>query len=284
MVGITRPLTPVGANRQAAVASAVDRVEETTHPLTGIVAEPEAKQVILDMLHSGTPEPVIRSIFDTGYYEIIAPFKPSGAPYIAITYTNDDKEGYISNLNSHPTQDFNFLTTPKLGMAADGRDEWEEDGWDELHWGSIEYCQESGKVDTIPWPVLYTIDEVEDSEPVSGLQIYFTGCDDDPLDLYTPTMDGDIEPWRLSKSKSESRSPQIDLWVRDWSEDYELGDIQNLVVTDESVDLEQDSSVSSNSGSELDDLEMSWTEGTGTELGELCIEFEGEEVGVRQDS
>ncbi|CAE6484490.1 unnamed protein product [Rhizoctonia solani] len=278
MIGITRSLTSDGVSEQDRVAIAVDDVQETTtpsHPLTGIVAEPEAKQVILEMLHSGVPEPIIRSIFDTGYYEIVTPFDPTGAPYIAITYTNDLEEGHVYNLNSNPTQDGTFLTIPEAGMTAVERGEWEEEGtWDGFQWGSVEYRLESGEVDAISWPVLYTIAEYEDLEPVSGLQIYFAGCDDSSLDLCIPTMDSGIEPWCLSKSNSSS--PRMDVWMRDWSEDYELGDVQNLVVPDDSAALEQVSNASTTSDSDLEGSDMDCTESTGTETTELSLEFDSE--------
>ncbi|KAG8731057.1 hypothetical protein FRC11_005235 [Ceratobasidium sp. 423] len=258
MVGTARPL----ASEEVGAVAAVDEVQgamTSLHPLTGIVAEPEAKQVILEMLHSGVPEPIIRSVFNTGYYEIITPSDPACAPYIAITYTNDLAEGHTHNLNSIPAQDLTFMTIPKSRMTAVERGEWEET-WDGFQWGSVEYRLDSGEVDAISWPVLYTIAEYEDLEPVSGLQIYF-GCDDSSLDLF-PTSGG-TEPRRL---ESKSGSSQMDLLVRDWSDDLELGDVQHLVVGDDGAALEQVSDVSTSSGSDLESLDMDCT---GTEITEM---------------
>ncbi|KAH7327588.1 hypothetical protein B0J17DRAFT_680293 [Rhizoctonia solani] len=267
MVGTTRLPTSSEFSRQETVVVAVDQLEVTTltHPLTGIVAEPRAKQVIVEMLDTGIPEAVIRPIFDTGYYEIVLSFEPASAPYIAITYTNDIGEGHIHGLNSRPTQDPISLTVPELGMTAVERGEWEEEVWDGLQWDSFEYLQESGEVDAIPWPVLYTIAEFDDLEPVSGLRIYFAGCDY-ALDPSTPTTDSGIQPWCRSKSNSSSAFGEA---IGDWSENYELGDSLILGVADESVASELDSSTSTNSDS---DLELDWFDDTETELSEPSFE------------
>ncbi|KAL5632967.1 hypothetical protein ACGC1H_003455 [Rhizoctonia solani] len=222
------------------------------------------------MRHSGVPESVARSIFDTGYYEIVVPLKATCAPYIAITYTNDVEEGHIYDLNSQPAQDTIFLTIPKSGMTAVERGEWEEEEvWDGFHWGSVEYHQESGEVDAIPWPVLYTIAEFEDLEPVSGLQIYFAECDDSSLDPFASTVDRGTEPWYSSKSHSSLE--HMDLHSQEWSDDYELGDLRNLVVVNEDSVLEQDFSVSTNSDSDLESFEMDWTESIGAEFTETSF-------------
>ncbi|CAE6444283.1 unnamed protein product [Rhizoctonia solani] len=195
------------------------------HPLTEIVAEPEAKQVILDMLDCGTPESVIRSIFDSGYYEIAVSSKTTSAPYIAIAYTNDDEEGYVYDMNSQPPQQLDCLMVPRPGMTSVERGEWEDETWNGLQWGSIEYIDDSGEVSSIPWPALYTSTDFEDLEAASGLQMYFSECEDRSWGLCTSVMNSGIETWRLSKSSS-SRSPRLDMWIQDWSEDYELGDVQ----------------------------------------------------------
>ncbi|CAE6532225.1 unnamed protein product [Rhizoctonia solani] len=261
MVGTTR--LPSEFSKQHTVAAAVDQLEEVStpiHPLTGIVAEPQAKQVILEMLDTGIPEAVIRPIFDSGYYEIVLPLEPTDTPYIAITYTNDIQEGHIYDLNSHPPQDLMSLMIPELGMTAVERGEWEqEESWDGFQWGSVEYFQESGEVDAIPWPILYTIAEFDDLEPVAGLQIYFAGCDYGSLDSSTPTMDS-IESWY--HPKSISRAVFEDSRIGDWSEDYELGDSLTLDVVGESVAPELDSNASTNSDS---DLEIDWFDDTGIE-------------------
>ncbi|KEP52161.1 hypothetical protein V565_049700 [Rhizoctonia solani 123E] len=255
MVGTIRPLiSDAGGEKDkltAAVAAAKVEAAAWFH-LVGIVTEPAAKQVIFDMLHSGVPESVARSIFETGYYEIVVPPKATSAPYIAITYTNDVEEGHTHDLNSQPAQDTIFLTIPKPGMTAVERGEWEEEEevWDGFRWGSVECRQESGEVDAIPWPVLYTIAEFEDLEPVSGLQIYFTECDDSSLDPFASTVDRGVEPWYSSKSHSSLE--HVDVRTQEWSDDYELGDLRNLVVVDEDAVLERDFSVSTNSDSDLE--------------------------------
>ncbi|KDN42456.1 hypothetical protein RSAG8_06773, partial [Rhizoctonia solani AG-8 WAC10335] len=217
MVGTIRPLiSGAVAEQDTNTVDPVKEVATLSHPLAGIVDEPVAKQVILAMLHSGVPESVVLSIFDTGYYEIVVPPKPTCAPYIAITYTNDIKEGHMNDLNSQPAQDAIFLTIPKLGMTAVERGEWEdEEAWDGYQWGSVEYYQESGEVDAIPWPALYTIAELEDLESVSGLQIYFAECDFHSLDPSVSTMDSGVEPWYCSKSHSSS--PHMDFFTQEWS-------------------------------------------------------------------
>ncbi|QRW17405.1 hypothetical protein RhiXN_05407 [Rhizoctonia solani] len=271
MLAILEPFCPlttmVGTKLPSASSRLVSQLESPTaagqankgtvplHSLTEIVTEPEAKQVILDMLGSGTPESVIRSIFETGYYEIAVPPRSIGVPYIAITYTNDEQEGYIYDMNSQPPQHLDLLTVPRPGMTTVERDEDEnEAAWDRLQWGSIDYLDDSGEVDSIPWPVLYTNTDFEDLEAVSGLEIYFSGSSDRSWGLCTPIMNNGIEPWRLSRA-STSQSAQLDMWARDWSEDYELGDAQHLIVADDDEDLEQDSSAGSNSSS---DSEMEW--------------------------
>ncbi|CAE6390859.1 unnamed protein product [Rhizoctonia solani] len=260
MGNTARPSASRKARTQAQTAVVVHQCgKEITapHPLTEIVTEPEAKQVILDLLACGTPESVIRSIFETGYYEVTVPSQSSSAPYIAITYTNDEVEGYVYDMNSQPPQQLDLLIVPMPGMTSVDRGEYEdEEIWDGLQWGSVDYLDDSGEVDSIPWPVLFTSTDFEDLEAVSGLEIYFSGGDDRSWGLCTPAMPSGIEPWRLSKSSS-SQPPQSDMWIRDWSDDYELGDVQHLVVCDEDTNLEQDSSVGSTSNSES---EMEWLE------------------------
>ncbi|CAE7141050.1 unnamed protein product [Rhizoctonia solani] len=284
MVGTTRARSAAlnVARSQDAVIPAVNSVEETvipSHPLAGIIAAPEVEQVILEMLHSGISESVIRSIFDTGYYEIVVPPEPAWTPYIAVTYTNDVAEGHIHGLNSQPVQDTIFLTTPKLGMTADERGEYEEDAWDGFQLSSINYYQESGEMDAIPWPVLYTIAEMEDLEPVSGLQIYFSDCDYNSLDPSVSAMNNGVTPWY--RSKSFPSSPQVDTCTQEWSSDYELGDLQNLVAFDEDAELEQDSNVSTNSDPESEYADMDWIGGIKQEPVEPSLLFNSEKADMK---
>ncbi|CUA72605.1 hypothetical protein RSOLAG22IIIB_10168 [Rhizoctonia solani] len=274
MASTIRPLMIGAVGEQEPVNATVSPVEVeeiSSQPLAGIVVGPAAKQVILDMLRSGVPESVARSIFDTGYYEIIVPSKPTRAPYIAITYTNDVQEGHVCGLNAQPVQDAIFLTIPKPGTTAAERGQWEEEEtWDGFHWGSVEYHQGSGGLDAVPWPVLYTIPELDDLEPVSGLQIYFAECDDNVSDLSVPTVDSNLEPWYSSKLYSGSGHTDY----QEWSDDYELGDLRNLVVIEEDAELEQDFSMSAYLDSDLDYSEMDWDHSSETTLTDPGLEFD----------